>query len=464
MHLYIKARLRPALPKQAAAIRYLTRMYRMGRGGLLFKEMRLGKTLTFIRFAKVLGLIGPFLIVCPNAVKDTWANELRAEREYDYVILSGDKEDKIETLTKDFKWYIVNFEAIIPTLKPKKDQKIIRTGIDVCEYQWFAVVVDESVKLADSKSDTAKYLLRYFPHVQFKYCLCGNPIPEHELQYVQQFIFVFGHFMGYKDLWHFEKAHYDEINYQKIPKMGTRQAIYKYVHEWAFVCSRKEAGLGSVKIRSIRFVGMTPKQKEAYNLIQQNWEYKGVTTKYAVVKNGMLRDVASGFDISTSDQWFSDLKLKEINYLLSTELKKQQIIIWCKEKHEADYLHKNLSRKYRTRLINGDVKREIRESYRQDFHKGIYQIQIATIKSLAKGTDWSCADTAIYFSEEFGADDVSQSEDRVIHPLKKGGVLLIYLQTKGTVDEDIHDMNVNKMINSSFFMSHLQERINKRAA
>ncbi len=476
MRITLRPPLRAPMPKQAEGMAYLTRMYRAGYGGLLFKEMRLGKTLTFIRFTKLLGLPGPFLIICPNTVKSTWTTELDAEREDSYTVIEGDKEDKIAELQTDRKWYIVNFEAVVPTLPSFKKKKkaalldpngkpkrtIIRTGIEICEYDWFAVVIDESVKIADAKSDTSKFFLRYFPHVKYKYCLCGNPIPEHEKQYVQQFIFVFGHFMGFKSVWDFVRANYSEIGYQLIPRLGFRTELYSYVHKWAFVCTRKEAGVGSEKVRSIREIEMTPKQKKAYNEVKTKWAYKEMETKYAVVKNNWLRDIASGFDISTPDQFFSDLKLKELNYLLSTELKKQQVIIWCKERHEADYLFTNLSRKYKTRLINGDVKREVREVYRKEFLKGMYQIQIATVKSLAKGTDWSSADVAIYYSMEYGADETSQSEDRIIHPLKKIPVLLLYLITKGTVDQDIYDMNIKKMVNSQFFMSRLLLRMMDR--
>lgn len=454
------------MPKQIEGGAYLSRMLRLGFGGLLFKEMRLGKTATFIRFAKREKLPGPFLIVCPNTVKKSWVNELRAEFEFDYVELEGDKENKIQPLEKEYKWYIINYESAVPSLNKKPDEKYFRSGIDLEHYLWFAVILDESVKIASSdpspKSSTSKFFIRYFKHVQLKYCLCGNPCPENELQFINQFIFVFGHFMGYTSQWHFVQANYIQIGFLTLPRVGVKRKIYEYVHEWAYVCTRKEAGIGSKIIEAVRYIGMSSKQKAAYEEMNSKWTYKHIYTKFKLAQRIHLHKLASGFDISTQDngnKWLSDLKLKELLYLLSTEMKDQQILIWCKFRHEAEYLLQNLSPLYKCRKIDGDTDTATREVYRRDFHAGKYLLQIATIDSLAKGTDWSVASAGIYFSIEDSADNMTQSRDRGIHPKKQDPFYCLYLLTKGTVDEDIYGNVKDKNFNSGFFMSKLYKRV-----
>ena len=56
------------------------------------------------------------------------------------------------------------------------------------------------------------------------------------------------------------------------------------------------------------------------------------------------------------------------------------------------------------------------------------------------GLPWHASSTAIYYSNHFSGEIRQQTEDRIIHPMKKEPVLIIDLLTKDSIDEDILDL------------------------
>ena len=82
-------------------------------------------------------------------------------------------------------------------------------------------------------------------------------------------------------------------------------------------------------------------------------------------------------------------------------------------------------------------------------------VAILTIASSAKGQDWSVADTAIYYSNEYSNDLRSQSEDRICHPKKKLPLLIIDLNTESSIDEKVRKILKDKNFDSRMFMSRL---------
>lgn len=437
------------MPLQEKGVAYLTRRLQEGNGGLLFMEMRLGKTKTLIRFLVSQNVPGPFLIICPNSVKATWVTELREEGETSIALLEGGRDSKESLLSGDHKWYVVNYESAVPISEKRK-------GLDLHLYKWGAVVCDESIRLANPKSRTTKYFVKWFKHIPLKYVLCGNPTPESELQYLTQFLFVQKNFLGFDSYWKFRDQTCTQLGFEWLPTNETKERIYKYVHDQAFIATRAQAGIGSKKLYSIRTVTLSTKQREAYDAMKKTFEYNGVTTKYLISQLIHLAKIAGGYDIATG-QWFSDAKVKEILSLLKGELKGQQLLIWCRFRHEQDYIVSRLQEAgYRVGVVNGDVEPKEREEIRAAFNLGLYKVVVATITSMKAGTNWADrCDTVIYYSNEYSLDARSQSEDRIVHPKKKSPILIIDLVTAETVDEEVIKLLRDKKLNSHLFMSAL---------
>lgn len=446
------------LPHQAEAVAYLLRKGEQGKGGSLFMEMRLGKTLAFIRFAK--NRFGQVLVICPLTVCKTWMLELEGEGETSVAIVGGMTPKKREALLETFpKWIIINYEACEPS-------KI---------YQWLrkdcAIVVDESLRVANPQAKITKALLspKKFPQ-RFKYLLCGNPAPEGIMQYTTQMLLTDGSFLGKTSYWAIRSTHFLLNGFQWAPKPGVEALFKDAVHSSCFVRSRKECGIGSDKVYQRRFVKMTPAQKKAYASMLSTFEIDNLSTDYVTTQLLYLARIAGGMipkqpGDDSDPEWVSDAKVAEISDLIGTELAGQQLIVWFRFKAEVmrawAYLRK-AHMDLNIHFITGDVSPAHRELLRGEFLEGRIDIMLMTIATSKVGTDWSSADTEIYHSNEYSSDARTQSEDRIVHPKKTEPLLVIDILTEGSVDEDVLRALKEKRIASSMFLSKIWRSIFKK--
>jgi len=405
----------------------------------IFMEMRLGKTLTAIRW-----LLGRrVLVIAPYPVMDSWDKELEFEGIHDRAVLRGNKKQRLELLNSGKQWVVTNFESA--------------ERLEVHKHAWDAVVVDESIRIANPKSKITKYMLTKFSGVPSKIVLCGLPAPEHELQYLTQFIFCHGNFMGYKNYWSFRNAKYMQAGFDWVAMPNVKRDIMRYVHEHAFVLSRKDAGIGSKKICTTRIVKMNADQKRQYRAMRKDFEFGSRSEKNVLGQITSFARIAGGCSCEEPHILISDEKLKELVYLIKHELKGQKVLVWCRFKAEALEITRYLfDRGIYSIRIDGDVPVERRIAKKEGFEKqDKVNVAVLTIASSAKGQDWSVADTAIYYSNEYSNDLRSQSEDRICHPKKKVPMLIIDLLTESSIDGKVLKILRDKSFDSRLFMSQL---------
>jgi len=438
---------------QQKAVTYLQENRKKGYGGALFMEMRLGKTLTMIRFLESEPEFkkAPILILCPNSVKYTWGFELEEEGIIDYLVVQGTRKQKEEDLQYEYRYVICNYESA--------------ERLELHLYTWGAIVADESIYMANPKANISKYLLRNFSLTSYRYILCGNPAPESALQYFNQMMFYYGSFMSCNNYWsyreHYFNKDYSGYKWYIKPKLKTK--IYKEIRREAFTLTREEAGVGSKKFYQKLKVPTTKKQMKAYYQMKENFEADGISTKYAPVKVMFMHKIAGGSNLKM-DSWHSREKMKLLLELVKFEYPNQKILVWFKYLHEIREVSRYLTYHDVPALtIFGEDPIEERKRKREIFFKDpSLQICCMTIKSMRTGIDMSIADTAIYYSNEFSWDLRSQSEDRIISPKQKKPKMFIDLCSDKTVDFDIVDLLRGKKINSRFFMSALYEKILER--
>lgn len=442
------------LKHQREAVSYLLRKRDQGKGGCLFMEMRLGKTLAFIRFAKV--EFDKILVICPLSVCKTWQKELEGDGETSVAIVGGMTPKKRETLLEtNPKWVIINYEACIPS----QIHQWLPKGAAIC--------IDESLRVANPSAKITKYLLngKQFPQTA-KYLLCGNPAPEGVMQYISQMILADGSLLGRTSYWSLRSTYFRLNGYQWAPNPGVEALFKVAVHDSAFVRTRKECGIGSKKSYMRRFVQMNPAQKKAYASMLSTFEFENVSTDYVTTQLLYLSRIAGGmkpmlpgeFEAGTAPEWLSQSKITEVADMLTGELAGEQTLVWFRFKAEV-YMAKEFLAKHcphlRVGVITGDVKASERDEIREKFLAGQLDTMLMTISTSKVGTDWSSADTEIYYSNEYSSDARSQSEDRIVHPKKTDGLLVIDLVTEGTVDEHVLQLLSEKKIASRMFLSKI---------
>lgn len=447
--------MRPALPFQREAIGYCSRTEHPA----LFMEMRLGKTLVAIRACRGWGS-RRVLVLAPLSVLKAWEAELVLEGEDWISSPASDVLDLEHPPRGKTSWVLVNFERLLASFKRCDTSEWERWA-----NQFDAVIVDESVSIKNPKAKTTKVITTAFRRADHRMILTGLPAPETPLDYVEQFRFLYGWFMGCRKFWTFRNRFFEPLDYDWVPKAGTRERIKKEVARLAFVLSRKDAGVGSRKIYSRRYIEPTREQSALMDQVEGEFRLGETETKFSLVIHTWLGRISGGH----GEDWncISERKGREILSLLQGELKREPVLIFFRFNAELR-LTARLLREARipyTSII-GETEPGERARRRLLFQKGRVRVALVQIKVCRYGLDFSRSSTAIYYSNSFSLNERKQSEDRIIHPLKREPLLYIDLITRDSLDESVSEALRIKDADSKFFLRKLfqleRNRINAR--
>lgn len=452
--------MRPFLPHQQEAMDYALSRSRIA----LFMEMRLGKSLVAIRWAKVKqGSNRRVLIVAPLTVLSEWQEELRKEGVTQNVYwIRGTKKFLEKVTNPDFireGWFLVNYECL-------------RANPWICEKRWEVVILDESTLIRNPTSKTSKMACEKLSRIPNRAILSGLPNPESSMDYFQQFKFLYGSFLNTENFWTFRNKFFQRgfTSWDWVPFRGTLEAIKNEVHKLAFIRTRKECGIGSKKIYEARHCYMSSKQQTMYRQTEKDFgfqlnEKESIETLWAPVKFLWLSQISGGFVPKTGDL-ISTVKTTELINLLEGELKHEKVVVWFRFNSELHYVRKLLSDHgiANVFVVGGRDKSErVRNTAIFRGSSGV-RVMLAQVKCAKYGLDWSVASTAIYYSTGYEMENRAQSEDRIIHPTKKEPVLYIDLITKGTVDEEILDCLREKKFNSRSLLLNFTEKLKLKYA
>jgi SNF2 domain-containing protein/helicase-like protein len=419
---------RPFHRHQRAAFKYSLRR----QGSALFMEMRLGKTLVAIRSVDFKGAY-PTLVSAPFSTFYGWRSDLLADGIDDIVVLAGTRKQRLHKLAQGLadgaRWYILNKEGhrVIP---------------EVADVGWGSAIIDESTFIKNPQSKVGKYYTRKMQDVPVKYLLTGSPAVDGLLDYYQQLRFLDPDILGCRSYWEFRQKYFTNIRYDwRATKQGST-FIHRALAEHCFYMTREEAGLGGAKVYVRRTVQMTPKVRKAYIIAVREFVLEGLTDDYddtiwATSRFTWLRKLCGGF---AGDDFVFDAKYAELLYLLATELKGQQIVIWCYYLNELHLIHEKLNRRYRGKvgIIYGAVKQAERDAQIDAFRRGELRYMVIQPNTAKWGTDLSAADTEVFYSTCTG-EARAQAEDRIIATGKLSSSLIIDITVEDSVDEDMVD-------------------------
>jgi len=479
--------MRPALPHQVKGIGYCSRFHHPA----LFMEMRLGKTLVAIRACRKWG-VKAVLVLAPLSVLKSWETELKEEGESWISSPDSDQLDFESPPDGKIAWVLVNFERLLAGFKAcdnpqdqpedKSQERRFRrllARFKRCDYddsprlaawsawesQFDTVIVDESTRIKNPKAMITRLVTTAFRGADHRAILSGLPNPEGPLDFVEQFRFLHGRFMRAKTYWSFRARNFEPLDYQWVPKPGVRQGIKAEVGRLSFIMSRKEAGIGSKKIYSRRYIQPTTEQTELFDQVEGEYRLGEQETKYSLVIHSWLGRIAGGH----GEDWnvVSERKGREVVTLLEGELRREPALVLFRFNAELR-LVAGMLRRARIPFvwITGETSPDERHARRLLFQKGRARVALLQIKVCKYGLDFSRASTSIYYSNSFSLDERRQSEDRIIHPMKKDPLLYIDLLTRDSVDESLSEALRIKGADSSWFLRKFfqleRERIVRR--
>jgi hypothetical protein len=312
------------------------------------------------------------------------------------------------------------------------------------KYFWDAVVLDESTFIKNPKAQVTRFFLKNFRDVPHRWALTGLPAPEGPLDLWCQLAWLHGRAFDCGNYWSFRSRRFepDCMGFDWDPKPGTSEMIEAELARRAFCLRRQDAGMTTPKVYERREVVLPPKMREAYEKAEKLFvlEYEGREvgrTVWATQRWHWLRQLCSGY-VDRRLCWSG--KIDELASLLTGELAREQVVVWFAYNGELRACLEALRKKrVRAEVMLGEVKPERRRELERHFRRGWFRALLIQEAVAETGLDLSTADTAIYFSNHPGLEKRAQSEDRLIHPLKKSPCLYIDLVVKDSVEEVVSE-------------------------
>lgn len=423
------------------------------RSAFFAMAMRLGKTLTCIRWALKEKRPGPVVIVAPKTVLYSWEKELAAE----YLIprtLSGLIPARVEAFQKikGEAWILTNYEVFLSPDFVKAFEKCPPA----------VLILDESTRIKGHKAKTTQALLRVCDLVRHKACLSGLPSPQSLEDLWPQLAFLHdGRWMGCAGFYRWRKKNtvidptsYGEKGRVFLPAQGKR--VIDAFQASAFCCTLQQAadhyGMEMPeKIYSQRRGELSQEERKGYAHILKTMEiprgrfeplsrrlreWEGpdpLGQKYeadhAIVCLTWLR-MLPGFLPSS----WKYSELVEIAKELGTE----KLVVWFAFSGEIAQAKKRLALEgIKAGELHGDTSEKERRKVLGAFDEGL-RVLLIQEKLGQFGLNLAKASTALYFSNSYSLEERAQSEDRIFLPGKRN-LLIIDLVTKGTVDDEILD-------------------------
>ncbi len=404
----------------------------------LFVDMRLGKTIITIRRVKLYGL-KKHLIVAPYSTFSGWRDELKKERQTGCVELTGP--DRKQILFDNFdtgKWFLTNKESFLNLP-------------ELSWYNWDVTILDESTFIKSHKTQVTEFYLKHFRNVKHRWILTGLPDPESELNYYTQLQFLDPNILGISNYWHFENRYFVTAQYgPPIITNAGKKLLQERIAKHCFFLSRKDAGMGDLKVYEKRVVVMPDKIRRIYNKVKKEFmlEVDGNVklTKYAVTKFGWLRELCCGVaytdDVTKKLIWPGKLNL--LNELVTGELAKTKLVIWCHYTLDNINIYNRFKKDYRIGQIYGKVSQKKRDRIIEDFIKGKYDWLTVQPKCLQYGANLSIASTCIVYSTPLGLELRKQMEDRIIDVTQASPSLICDLVVENSIDELVLKRIYNK--------------------
>ena len=407
----------------------------------LFMEMRLGKTLVTIRRCLTYaprdaedGL--KILVVAPNSALGSWEDELDLESIKWFRII-GTAKQRRRIFAEALDWQGCAF-----ILTNKESHRAI--GDLLRSVDWDAIILDESTFIKNPKARVTKFYTNNFEDVPHKWILTGTPNPEDDAEFVTQFQFLTGRFMGFDDYWKLRSILYypHPAGHGWQPKKGVRKQLQKEVGRRAFVLRRKDAGLAKEKIHEVRKIEFPPKMRKMYDLLEQDFLIDGLdgqvaTTIWASAKYQWLRQLCGGFHPEGGE--LHQLKSKVLLELLQTELRGEQLVVWFNYNQELDAVTKLLrKKKFKVASMKGFTKIPERKRLRKQFQAGKIQVLCVQQAIAQMGMDLSAGDISVYYSAPPGYLAWKQTQDRILSMDKTGSLLFIHLLIDNSVDMDLY--------------------------
>lgn len=413
-------------------------------------EMGTGKTATALNIVEHQRLKGRFkkvLVICPAAISNGWAAELRGAWGLTALNLCEYGSSKQRALQlqgwPEAEYIITNYDGLDG----------IRAPLDVWLQGSYGMICDESTAIKNPRTIRSRLACYFGAMAKTRLILTGTPMPQGPQDIYGQYLFlnpdVFGRsFVAFRNGW-MRMGGYEGKQIMGLkPDLKARfnQRIYRLGDR-----RTKEECLDlPPKVYETMHYDLSPKQREVYDQLARDWVTEMATCKTPIaVSNGMTRSLrlaqcCTGFmgDRQSGETQEhavpdGDAKLKLLEEVLRGV--EGKIIVWCAwQRNVQDVMA--LAARLNIKAVDyyGQTKdRERNESqFRDDADTRLF---VGTAASGGAGLNLQGPEvkTVIYYSQRYSVFERLQSEDRAHRGAIRHTVTVIDLVARKTVEQAI---------------------------
>jgi SNF2 family DNA or RNA helicase len=400
------------------------------------------------------------LVIAPKGVYRNWVNKEIPEhfpndirhRIFLWQPLSTKKykdalQDFFLNLEPGLKIFVMNVEAF-SSAKGKKAGEWIAKKFGANGM----IAIDESTTIKNPKAARTKSLLKISQQFKCRRILTGSPVTKSPLDLYAQCAFLDPQILGYNSYYAFQ-ARYALTQTRTMGSLSFNEIIgYKNLDEltdkidtFSYRVLKKDCLDLPEKNYTVRYVGMTPEQRQMYQDIsdQAMIEFEDgelVTSLQMITALLRFQQILSGH-LPTDDGNLVEFKTQRLDALMSCiEETSDKIIVWSRFRYDIIRIKDALAKTYGSDSVvtyYGDTSDEERQNAVTLFQHGDARFFVANPATAGYGLTLTAANTVIYYANDFNLETRIQSEDRCHRIGQKNPVTYIDLICEGTVDEKI---------------------------
>lgn len=456
-------------------------------------EMGLGKSVQAIATLELLGEQSfPALVVCPNSMKHSWADEFAKWSGRKTVIISGTPKKRalaIEALTTgEAQVGIINYEALRSHTRLAGYGQLEltdgeKTDKELNAIAFGAIIADEAHKVKDPRSKQTRALWYIGDRSRFRFALTGTPVansPE-DIWTLMRFVSPLEYPWKTAFIERYALQVYNVFGYTQVAGIKSEYAAELFkILDPRFIRRVKEVVLPQLpaKVYATRYVkmetagGSKTKQGTAYEQMRKEM-MTALETGVLMAANPLTQAVrlcqfASAYgelvptgELDEHGQPKSNLILTEPSCKVDAleeillEVGDGQVVVFAESKQLINLAHARLVKEsgkkdgpmfgWKLGLITGDIPDYQRAENVRLFQNGELKVLLLTLAAGGEGLTLTAASTAIFLQRSFNAVQNAQAEDR-IHRIgqEAASVNIIDVVTEGTIEERVRDVLMTK--------------------
>lgn len=435
------------------------------KGYALFMEQGTGKSKVAADIAAykyVRHEVDAWLIICPNSLKDVWAQDEIPTHLPDYVTrqtivwrsgMGKAERDQLDAwLTSPasgtLRILIMNVEAF------SHERAAVVAKKFVAKHRTM-ITVDESSRIKTHNAARTKTILKLRDAAVARTILSGTPVTQGPLDVYAQFKFLDEHILGYSSYYAFRNRYaiMGGFNGKQIVSYQNVDELQRTLDPYMYRVLRADCLDLPPKQYQKRPIQLTPEQRDLYERMRTEMaielEGQQITTTMVITQMLRLQQITGGFVPVTGDDNTTIGALPipggnpKVDALLDiAEETCGKVIVWARFRSEIELISAHLRGAYGDGAVvefHGGVTELGRSAARREFQDPASPVRffIGQTETGGIGLTLTQAKTVVYFSNSFSLESRLQSEDRAHRIGQTGTVLYIDLVADKTLDAKV---------------------------